>query len=142
MGRIRRIAARQAIASPVSGFAGLGWIVGIPPLATSHWPLPFCFRQARASAGQFVPGRLSEKSLQEAKDKHFLSRCPAPRVESRTGALTIGCGGYSVAFASGFRLRPSPFLRWVGPRIARFEACSTFTRVPARMFAEPPYAAL
>ena len=40
------------------------------------------------------------------------------------------------------RLRPSPFLRWVGPRIARFEACSTFTRVPARMFAEPPYAAL
>ena len=40
------------------------------------------------------------------------------------------------------RLRPSPFLRWVGPRIAHFEACSTFTRVPARMFAEPPYAAL
>ena len=40
------------------------------------------------------------------------------------------------------RLRPSPFLRWVGPRIARFEACSTFTRVPARMFAEPPKAAL
>ncbi len=38
------------------------------------------------------------------------------------------------------RLRPSPFLRWVGPRIARFEACSTFTRVPARMFAEPPSA--
>ena len=36
------------------------------------------------------------------------------------------------------RLRPSPFLRWVGPRIARFEACSTFTRVPARMLAEPP----
>ena len=31
MGRIRPLAARQAIASPVSGFAGLGWIVGIPP---------------------------------------------------------------------------------------------------------------
>ena len=27
------------------------------------------------------------------------------------------------------RLRPSPFLRWVGPRIVRFEACSTFTRI-------------
>ena len=40
------------------------------------------------------------------------------------------------------RPRPSPFLRWVGPRIARFQACSTFTRVPARMLAEPPYAAL
>ena len=40
------------------------------------------------------------------------------------------------------RLRPSPFLRWVGFRIARFEACSTFTRVPARMFAEPLKAAL
>ena len=40
------------------------------------------------------------------------------------------------------RLRPSPILRWVGPRIARFEACSTFTRVPARMFAELLSAAL
>jgi hypothetical protein len=36
MGRIRRIAARQAIASQVPGFAGLGWIVGIPPLTTGH----------------------------------------------------------------------------------------------------------
>ena len=40
------------------------------------------------------------------------------------------------------RLRPSPLFRWVGFRIARFEACSTFTRVPARMVAEPPKAAL
>ena len=40
------------------------------------------------------------------------------------------------------RLRPSPINRRVGFRIARFEACSTFTRVPARMVAEPPKAAL
>ena len=40
------------------------------------------------------------------------------------------------------RQRPSPINRRVGFRIARFEACSTFTRVPARMVAEPPKAAL
>ena len=38
--------------------------------------------------------------------------------------------------------RPSPKFRRVGFRIIRFEACSTFTRVPARMVAEPPSAAL
>ena len=38
--------------------------------------------------------------------------------------------------------RPSPILRRVGFRNARFEACSAFTRVPARMVAEPPKAAL
>ena len=53
-----------------------------------------------------------------------------------------GSKGVPASLASPLRLRPSPFLRWVGPRIVRFEACSTFTRVPARMFAEPPYAAL
>ena len=34
-----------------------------------------------------------------------------------------------------------PVIRRVGLRIARFEACSTFTRVAARMVAEPPRAA-
>ena len=38
--------------------------------------------------------------------------------------------------------RPSPFLRRVGFRDTRFEACSAFTRVPACMVAEPPKAAL
>ena len=38
--------------------------------------------------------------------------------------------------------RPSPFLRRVGFRDTLFEACSAFTRVPARMVAEPPEAAL
>ena len=37
--------------------------------------------------------------------------------------------------------RPSPIYRRVGFRISRFEACSAFTRVPARMVAEPPRAA-
>ena len=39
------------------------------------------------------------------------------------------------------RQRPSPKVRRVGFRIVRFEACSTFTRVPARMVAGPPMAA-
>ena len=36
----------------------------------------------------------------------------------------------------------SPFYRRVGFRITRFEACSAFTKVAARMLAEPPMAAL
>ena len=40
------------------------------------------------------------------------------------------------------RCQPSPFYRRVGFRITRFEACSAFTRVAARMLAEPPKAAL
>ena len=36
------------------------------------------------------------------------------------------------------RQRPSPDYRRVGFRITSFEACSTFTHVPARMVAEPP----
>ena len=36
-----------------------------------------------------------------------------------------------------FPRRPSPYLRRVGFHIARFEACSTFTRVTACMLAEP-----
>ena len=40
------------------------------------------------------------------------------------------------------RWQPSPLLRRVGFRITRFEACSAFTRVAARMVTEPPRAAL
>ena len=39
------------------------------------------------------------------------------------------------------RWQPSPWNRQVGFSIARFEACSTFTRVAARMVARPPTAA-
>ena len=39
------------------------------------------------------------------------------------------------------RWQPSPLFRRVGLRVARFEACSTFTRVAARTVAEPPKAA-
>ena len=76
---------------------------------------------------------------------------PLPFVYESTGVLTRftnGRGrkpyrnGTQMTIRFPLRLRPSPFLRWVGPRIARFEACSTFTRVPARMFAELLSAAL
>ncbi len=39
-------------------------------------------------------------------------------------------------------LRPSPCLRRVGSHIARFEACSAFTHVPACMLAKSPFATL
>ena len=35
--------------------------------------------------------------------------------------------------------RTSPNYRWVVPRIDRFEACLTFTHVPARLVAQPPH---
>lgn len=38
--------------------------------------------------------------------------------------------------------RPSPLLKRVGSCIARFEACSTFTRVPACVLAKSPKATL
>ena len=40
------------------------------------------------------------------------------------------------------RCQPSPYERRVGSRIIRFEACSAFTRVAARMVAESPLATL
>ena len=40
------------------------------------------------------------------------------------------------------RWQPSPLFRRVGFRVTRFEACSAFTRVVARVVAEPPRAAL
>ena len=40
------------------------------------------------------------------------------------------------------RWQPSPYYRRVGFRITRFEACSAFTKIAARMLAEPPIAAL
>ena len=40
------------------------------------------------------------------------------------------------------RWQPSPIFGRVGFRVARFEACSAFTRVAARVLAEPPKAAL
>jgi len=39
--------------------------------------------------------------------------------------------------AHGVR-RPSPLFRWVSARDFTFEACSGFTRVAARRFADPP----
>ena len=40
------------------------------------------------------------------------------------------------------RWQPSPYSGRVGFRITRFEACAAFTRVAARVVAEPPWAAL
>ena len=62
-------------------------------------------------------------------------------VESRTGALTIGFGGYSVAFAQG--LSPAPLSRFQSPlsepdvRFSRISALqwdhASRTQVPGRI---------
>ena len=70
--------------------------------------------------------RVATPSIFHACRRHYPRRKPA-------GALVA-------LFPAG--RRPSPFLRRVGFRDARFEACSAFTRVPACMVAEPPKAAL
>ena len=53
-----------------------------------------------------------------------------------------GATGWCVRRSLPCRWQPSPYYRRVGFRITLFEACSAFTRVAARMFAEPPMAAL
>ena len=53
-----------------------------------------------------------------------------------------GGTGWCVHRSLPCRWQPSPYYRRVGFRITLFEACSAFTRVAARMFAEPPMAAL
>ena len=53
-----------------------------------------------------------------------------------------GGTGWCVRRSLPCRWQPSPYYRRVGFRITLFEACSAFTRVAARMFAEPPMAAL
>ena len=71
----------------------------------------------------------------EVENAHFHS------VESRTGALTIGSGGVSVAFASG--LSPAPLSRFQSPlsepdvRFSRISALqwdhASRTQVPGRI---------
>jgi hypothetical protein len=56
--------------------------------------------------------------------------CPLPRRAERV----------HMSIASPFA-RPSPLFRRVGAHVITFEACSDFTRVTARRFAQPPEAA-
>ena len=66
-----------------------------------EWCSGYALRsRARAEAENPAPSCTLEKSA-------------TPWVESRTGALTIGSGGYSVAFASG--LSPAPLSRFQSP---------------------------
>ena len=60
--------------------------------------------------------------------------CVPPPLPRRNRPVRV-----SLAFR---RWQPSPCSRRVGFRIAYFEACSAFTRVAARMVADPPKAAL
>ena len=87
------------------------------------------------------------KAPQDVKDKHFSIFCSASWVESRTGALTVGSGGYSVAFASG--LSPAPLSRFQSPlsepdvRFSRISALqwdhASRTQVPARIRGRLPW---
>ena len=69
--------------------------------------------QARARPAQCVTARHQQSDRQVAENKQSFIIHPATRVESRTGALTVGSGGYSVAFASG--LSPAPLSRFQSP---------------------------
>ena len=76
-----------------------------------------------------------------------LEKSATPWVESRTGALTVGSGGYSVAFASG--LSPAPLSRFQSPlsepdvRFSRISALqwdhASRTQVPARIRGRLPW---
>ena len=86
-----------------------------------------------------ILGRPLSSLLQPLCALSWISFCPS--VESRTGALTIGSGGVSVAFASG--LSPAPLSRFQSPlsepdvRFSRISALqwdhASRTQVPARI---------
>ena len=126
-----------------------------------QWPCPASFPCRSRSQAPF-PGRrypassvvracpppcrpglaLADFQLTRARHRQgFPCRCvfhlpcmPAPLPRRKRPGASVAC------FPS--RRRPSPNLRRVGFRIARFEACPAFTRVPACAAAEPPEAAL
>ena len=90
---------------------------GRPRLWISHW--------IRHAVGSLSPAQLhywrATVPLFHACRRHYpggASRCARRSLPSRW--------------------QPSPLFGRVGLRVARFEACSTFTRVAARMVAEPP----
>ena len=83
--------------------------------------LVFALRQARASAGQFVPGRLPEKSLQEAKEPfaQFASRwdllpgrvvipgsAGVPPAQDLAGSWRLASQGWSVHLPTGAGAAP------------------------------------
>ena len=84
----------------------------------------------------FLPNfhRLPQRQLARRSHVFHLLRMPTPIPRRKRPGASVAC------FPA--RRRPSPFPRWVGFRIARFEACSAFTRIPACAVAEPPKAAL
>ena len=110
---------------------GAPWLVFSPSAraCSLEWCSGYALRsRARAEAENPAPSCTLEKSA-------------TPWVESRTGALTIGSGGYSVAFASG--LSPAPLSRFQSPlsepdvRFSRISALqwdhASRTQVPARI---------
>ncbi len=79
-----------------------------------------------------------------------LARATPPPGASRVAAISLfhacrrhypGGTGRCARRSLPGQCQPSPGCRRVGFRITRFEACSAFTRVAARMVAEPPDAA-
>ena len=84
------------------------------------------------------PVALTGFRLVRAHHRHGFPCCVHPHACRRYPGGTGQCARRSLPS----RWQPSPFYRRVGFRITRFEACSAFTKVAARMLAEPPMAAL
>ena len=116
---------------------GVPWLVFSPSTRTCslEWCSGYALRsRARPEAENPAPSCTLEKSA-------------TPWVESRTGALTVGSGGYSVAFASG--LSPAPLSRFQSPlsepdvRFSRISALqwdhASRTQVPARIRGRLPW---
>ncbi len=90
-----------------------------PPCGPGPLSLAGCRLVCAASAGAL---RIAAISIYQA------SRCHC-----------YGETGRRLCCSLPIRCQPSPFLSRVDFHIARFEDCSTFTHVAARMLAEPPY---
>ena len=139
----------SGVSGPLPGFQAFATPGTLPPSVTAPHlrPLPSTgitrllqyYQPLRHPAGPASPSRGpgSVHASPPTGLPMLLPSSPSMRASATTPAGPEGCPRRSLPPPSS-----APFLRWVGFRIARFEACSTFTRVPARMFAEPPKAAL
>ena len=100
--------------------------------------LPRYYKPIRHPAGPACPSRGSGRNVRSTDRASRVA--PAPLFHACRRHYPGGTGRCVCRSLPG-PWQPSPKNRRVGFRITRFEACSAFTRVAARMVARPPKAA-
>ena len=110
------------------------------PFLDRHYPASSVLRASPPPCRPGLP--LSGCRLVRAHHRDRASRVASIPLLHACRRQYPGGTGWCVRRSLPCRWQPSPYYRRVGFRVTLFEACSAFTRVAARMFAEPPMAAL